>query len=460
MNKNILKHIIRYLLMICIVIVCCTIFRFSSEQSTESSRTSVGVTKFIVSIIWQDNPEVNTDTLINTIHPIIRKVAHFSIYLLLGTLVMCCAQTFKGCKEYKFDASVMLCFFYACTDEFHQLFVPGRSGEFTDVCLDTVGATFGILLVMIIVWIVEKIKNRNSNKPKQLAEKNEETGLKRKVMFIASTGGHLNELMQIKPLFKKFDYHIVTEKTKVDDSFKEEYKDKISFLIYGTKKYPFIYIFKFIANCFISLYYFFRYQPEVVVTTGTHTAVPMCYIAKLFGSKVIFIETFANRTSGTVAGRLVYPIADTFVVQWEEMHKIDEGKISKKEEIIVQAGSTKYESKNMKIIDYMSVRKFEECIDRADLIICHAGVGTILTALKKGKKIIAAARLKQYGEHVNDHQLQILDNFTAEGYILALEDFDKIDLLIKQAKRFTPAKFKSNKRYFLRQLEKEINILG
>lgn len=322
MNKNILKHIIRYLLMICIVIVCCTIFRFSSEQSTESSRTSVGVTKFIVSIIWQDNPEVNTDTLINTIHPIIRKVAHFSIYLLLGTLVMFCAQTFKGCKEYKFDASVMLCFFYACTDEFHQLFVPGRSGEFTDVCLDTVGATFGILLVMIIVWIVEKIKNRNSNKPKQLAEKNEETGLKRKVMFIASTGGHLNELMQIKPLFKKFDYHIVTEKTKVDDSFKEEYKDKISFLIYGTKKYPFIYIFKFIANCFISLYYFFRYQPEVVVTTGTHTAVPMCYIAKLFGSKVIFIETFANRTSGTVAGRLVYPIADTFVVQWEEMNKV------------------------------------------------------------------------------------------------------------------------------------------
>ena len=140
--------------------------------------------------------------------------------------------------------------------------------------------------------------------------------------------------------------------------------------------------------------------------------------------------------------------------------KIDEGKISKKEEIIVQAGSTKYESKNMKIIDYMSVRKFEECIDRADLIICHAGVGTILTALKKGKKIIAAARLKQYGEHVNDHQLQILDNFTAEGYILALEDFDKIDLLIKQAKHFTPAKFKSNKRYFLSQLEKEINVLG
>lgn len=67
---------------------------------------------------------------------------------------------------------------------------------------------------------------------------------------------------------------------------------------------------------------FLQISAEVVVTTGTHTAVPMCYIAKLFGSKVIFIETFANRTTGTVAGRLVYPIADTFVVQWEEMHKV------------------------------------------------------------------------------------------------------------------------------------------
>ena len=140
--------------------------------------------------------------------------------------------------------------------------------------------------------------------------------------------------------------------------------------------------------------------------------------------------------------------------------KIDEGKIDKKEEIIVQAGSTKFESKDMKIVDYLPVNEFEELIDKADIIICHAGVGTILTALKKGKKIIAAARLKKYGEHVNDHQLQILDNFTKKGYILPLEDFDKIDVLIKQAQDFVPKEFKSNKKFFLKQLEKEINILN
>jgi UDP-N-acetylglucosamine transferase subunit ALG13 len=140
--------------------------------------------------------------------------------------------------------------------------------------------------------------------------------------------------------------------------------------------------------------------------------------------------------------------------------QIDLGNIDKNEKIIVQAGSTKYESKDMEIKDYIGVRKFEKLIDEADLIICHAGVGTILTALKKNKKIIAAARLKKYGEHVNDHQLQILDNFNKSGYLLALDDFDKLDLLIKQSANFTPAQFKSNKKYFLNQLEKEINILG
>lgn len=322
MNKNILKHIIRYILIICIIILCCVIFNFSAQDGQASSGTSSKVAEILLDTFANGKQMLPHEKLaqIEILQPFVRKGAHFSIYMLLGILLMSCAQTFKWCTEYKFDASVMFAFLYACTDELHQKFIAGRSGQFTDVCLDTVGATVGILIILAIALIAHKIKN--NNKPKALAEKNEESGLKRKVLFIASTGGHLNELMQIKPLFKKFDYHIVTEKTKVDDSFKEEYGDKISFLIYGTKKYPISYIFKFLANCFISLYYFFKYQPEVVVTTGTHTAVPMCYIAKIFGSKVIFIETFANRTTGTLAGRLVYPIADTFVVQWEEMHKV------------------------------------------------------------------------------------------------------------------------------------------
>ena len=318
MNKNILKHVIRYILIICIIVLCCKIFALSSQDGGVSAGTSRQFTEILLKTLGL---ECN-DRTIEIINPVIRKVAHFSVYMLLGFLTMCTCETFKWQRVYKFDFSTMFAFVFACSDELHQRLVPGRSGEFADVCLDTVGAMLGVLIVLAIALICVQIKKKKASKPKKLVEENSQDEPKRKVLFIASTGGHLNELMQLKTLFKKYDYHIVTENTKVDKSLKKKYGDKMSFLIYGTKKYPISYIFKFIANSFISLYYFFKYQPEVIVTTGTHTAVPMCYIAKIFGSKVIFIETFANRTSDTVAGKLVYPIADTFVVQWEEMHKI------------------------------------------------------------------------------------------------------------------------------------------
>lgn len=318
MNKNILNHVIRYILIICIIVLCCKIFALSSQDGGVSAGTSRQFTEILLKTLGL---ECN-DRTIEIINPVIRKVAHFSVYMLLGFLTMCTCETFKWQRVYKFDFSTMFAFVFACSDELHQRLVPGRSGEFADVCLDTVGAMLGVLIVLAIALICVQIKKKKASKPKKLVEENSQDEPKRKVLFIASTGGHLNELMQLKTLFKKYDYHIVTENTKVDKSLKKKYGDKMSFLIYGTKKYPISYIFKFIANSFISLYYFFKYQPEVIVTTGTHTAVPMCYIAKIFGSKVIFIETFANRTSGTVAGKLVYPIADTFVVQWEEMHKI------------------------------------------------------------------------------------------------------------------------------------------
>lgn len=144
----------------------------------------------------------------------------------------------------------------------------------------------------------------------------------KKVLFISSTGGHLNELMQLAPLFDKYNYHIITEKDKSTQSLKSKYQEKISYLKYGSRKKVFTYPFVFLFNCFKSLYYYIKIRPRYIVTTGTHTAVPMCYLGKLFGSKIIFIETFANIDTKTLSGKLVYPIANLFIVQWEEMLKL------------------------------------------------------------------------------------------------------------------------------------------
>lgn len=141
----------------------------------------------------------------------------------------------------------------------------------------------------------------------------------KKVLFISSCGGHLTELMQLSPMFNDYDYHIITEKTKNNLALKEKYKEKINFLIYGTKDYPLTYPFKLLANCFLSLYFFLKYQPKYIVTTGVHTAGPICCIGHIFKSKIIYIETFANHRSKTLTGKLIYKFADLFIVQWESM---------------------------------------------------------------------------------------------------------------------------------------------
>lgn len=141
----------------------------------------------------------------------------------------------------------------------------------------------------------------------------------KRVLFISSTGGHLSEMLQLKELFDKYDYYIVTEKTKSNIKLKQKYKDRISYLVYGTKDHLLSYPFKLLYNCFKSLFLYFKIHPDYIITTGAHTAGPMCCLGKIFGSKIIYIETFANMRTKTVTGRLIYLFADKFIVQWESM---------------------------------------------------------------------------------------------------------------------------------------------
>ena len=130
-----------------------------------------------------------------------------------------------------------------------------------------------------------------------------------------------------------------------------------------------------------------------------------------------------------------------------------------KEEVIAQIGFTKYKSKNIKTFELIPKEEYENIIGRADLIITHAGVGSILTGLNKNKKVIAAARLKEYGEHTNNHQLQILNELYKKGYILRLDDFNDLPKVLEKAKTFKPNKYKSNNKKFVKMVEDYIDNL-
>lgn len=133
-----------------------------------------------------------------------------------------------------------------------------------------------------------------------------------------------------------------------------------------------------------------------------------------------------------------------------------------KDKVVVQAGCTKYESENMEMFDLIPANEFDEYIKKADLIITHGGAGSILTGVKHNKKIIAAARLAKYKEHTNDHQKQIISEFSEQGYILELKDFNKLGKLIEKSKTFKPKKFVSNTENMMKlvsdYIEEEDNI--
>ena len=106
----------------------------------------------------------------------------------------------------------------------------------------------------------------------------------------------------------------------------------------------------------------------------------------------------------------------------------------------------------MDVNAFVDMETFKKCVMDADLIITHGGVGTILEGLKNNKKIIGCARLEQYGEHVNNHQVQLLERFSEDGYIIYAEDLDKFDEYYKKVKNFKPKKYKFNQDNFNKKL--------
>lgn len=141
------------------------------------------------------------------------------------------------------------------------------------------------------------------------------------------------------------------------------------------------------------------------------------------------------------------------------LEKVDEliDKKIIKEKVIVQAGYTKYESKNMEVFDYVTKNQLEEYIEEASFIITHAGVGTIFDCLKKGKKIIAVPRLSKYKEHNNDHQLQIVEEFSKEGFILPVYEMDELENALKKIKKFKPSKYESNNQNMIKLISDYID---
>ena len=137
-----------------------------------------------------------------------------------------------------------------------------------------------------------------------------------KVIFAASSGGHYAQLLQLKPAMEKCESVIITEKT---DSIK---KEENMYFLKQTNRREWNCFFYELYNLFYSIYILIKECPDMIVTTGVLAMIPLCLMGKLFGAKLVYIESFAKIKSGTMTGKFLYRFADKFFVQWESMKKV------------------------------------------------------------------------------------------------------------------------------------------
>lgn len=128
------------------------------------------------------------------------------------------------------------------------------------------------------------------------------------------------------------------------------------------------------------------------------------------------------------------------------------------EEIVIQKGFTKYDNPKYKSFTYVSKEEFQDYIKRAEVVVTHGGVGSIMTALQYDKKVIAVARLAKYKEHQNDHQLDIVNHFSIEGYIMSYQEGDDFKAIFKEIKEKKMAKVRSNNQNFINKLKNYLEL--
>ncbi len=151
---------------ILVIIWMFTIFYFSNQQGNGSSSTSKKVSMVIVNIldIKKEMNEAQKEEIVATIEPVIRKLAHFTLYMIGGILLIGCAYAYIMDDKKAITGALVIGVLYAISDEVHQLFVNGRSGKVADVAIDSLGIFTGIVAYLIIAMIVKTIVDRLNRK--------------------------------------------------------------------------------------------------------------------------------------------------------------------------------------------------------------------------------------------------------------------------------------------------------
>lgn len=148
---------------------------------------------------------------------------------------------------------------------------------------------------------------------------------KKRICLCSSSGGHFEQLMMLKPLTEEYDSFVVTEKL--------DYEVKVGNVpvkyVLAINRTDKLFFLKFIYSIVESFFIVLTNKPDFIISTGALAAVPLMFWTKIFGGKVIYIESFAKINSPNISGKIAYKFADQFYIQWESLRKFYPNAINK-----------------------------------------------------------------------------------------------------------------------------------
>lgn len=307
-----------------------------------------------------------------------------------------------------------------------------------------------------------------------------------KICLVAAPGGHLTEMIKLKNAFTMYNVFLVT----YQDNFlnKPEGVEHVYFikniLVNNVQVTRFKKIMLIILQMLIltidELKIILKEKPDIVVSTGSEIAIPIFYISKILGKKTIYIESLCRIDTLSGTGKIVRPISDSFLVQWESLskkhkkHKYHGSILSEKqaclkrdgkhtvnnkenfifvtvgtapfprlveimdnisqelnEKTIMQIGNTEYKPINAKFFKF--IENFEDIkrLNReARIVVCHSGVGSIVTALEENGNVIVFPRLNKFGEHIDNHQLEIANVLQEKHLVKIAHNYEELLYLL------------------------------
>ena len=307
-----------------------------------------------------------------------------------------------------------------------------------------------------------------------------------KICLAASGGGHLRQLLDLEPFWSGRDYVFVTEPTAMGKSVAQRHPTEfVPHVALGQARlgHPFAMIRSAVGNLGASWRVVSRHRPDVFISTGAGSMFFTGLFAKLRGAKVIVIDSFARFDRPSAFARIAGRIADWRIAQsaaaakaWDdaECHDplviLDGERPAKEPLLFATVGATlPFE----RLLDYVGDAKSRglirervviqtgtgagartidgaECVEtldfdamrallaRADLVVCHGGTGSIITALQAGCRTIAIPRLFERGEHYDNHQLEITQAFEKRGLLFVARTREEFLAALEQARAAAP----------------------